>query len=71
MCAPVRDQPHGHAQQLRPSRGCRDGERDALFVALRPFCHLLFDFGELSPATLDDHEGDTLHEHEFVNVLSP
>jgi len=22
-------------------------------------------------ATLDEHEGDTLHEHEFVNVLSP
>jgi hypothetical protein len=25
----------------------------------------------LSPATLNDHEGDTLREHEFVNVLSP
>jgi hypothetical protein len=25
----------------------------------------------LSPATLDDHEGVTLREHEFVNVLSP
>ena len=22
-------------------------------------------------ATLDDHEDDTLHEHEFMNVLSP
>jgi hypothetical protein len=26
---------------------------------------------KLSPATLDDHEGVTLREHEFVNVLSP
>ena len=25
----------------------------------------------LSPATLDEHEADTLREHEFVNVLSP
>ena len=25
----------------------------------------------LSPATLDDHEGDTVGEHEFVNMLSP
>jgi hypothetical protein len=22
-------------------------------------------------ATLDEHDGDTLREHEFVNVLSP
>jgi hypothetical protein len=22
-------------------------------------------------ATLDEHKGDTLREHEFVNVLSP
>lgn len=25
----------------------------------------------VSPATLDDHEGDTVREHEFVNMLSP
>jgi hypothetical protein len=25
----------------------------------------------LSAATLDEHEGDTMHEHQFVNVLSP
>jgi hypothetical protein len=25
----------------------------------------------LSPATLDDHEGDTVGEHEFMNMLSP
>jgi len=25
----------------------------------------------LSPATLDDHEGDTLREHEFMSVLTP
>jgi hypothetical protein len=25
----------------------------------------------VSPATLDDHEGDTVGEHEFVNMLSP
>jgi hypothetical protein len=25
----------------------------------------------LSPATVDDHEGDTVGEHEFVNMLSP
>ena len=25
----------------------------------------------VSPATLDDHEGDTVDEHEFVNMLSP
>jgi hypothetical protein len=25
----------------------------------------------LSPATLNDHEGVTLREHQFVNVLSP
>ena len=25
----------------------------------------------LSPATLNDHEGVTLREHEFVNMLSP
>jgi hypothetical protein len=25
----------------------------------------------VSPATLNDHEGVTLREHEFVNVLSP
>jgi hypothetical protein len=24
----------------------------------------------LSPATFDVHEGDTIHEHLFVNVLS-
>jgi hypothetical protein len=27
--------------------------------------------GMLSPATLDDHQGDTVSEHEFVNMLSP
>jgi hypothetical protein len=26
---------------------------------------------KVSPATLNDHEGVTLREHEFVNVLSP
>jgi len=25
----------------------------------------------VSPATVDDHEGDTVGEHEFVNMLSP
>jgi hypothetical protein len=25
----------------------------------------------VSPATLDEHEADTLREHVFVNVLSP
>jgi len=25
----------------------------------------------LSGATLDEHEGDTIHDHQFVNVLSP
>jgi hypothetical protein len=25
----------------------------------------------MSPATVDVHEGDTIHEHPFVNVLSP
>jgi hypothetical protein len=25
----------------------------------------------LSPATRDDHEGDTVGEHEFVTMLSP
>jgi len=25
----------------------------------------------VSPATLNDHEGVTLREHQFVNVLSP
>jgi hypothetical protein len=25
----------------------------------------------VSPATLDDHEGDTVGEHEFVTMLSP
>jgi hypothetical protein len=25
----------------------------------------------VSPATLNDHEGDTVSEHEFVNMLSP
>ena len=25
----------------------------------------------VSPATLDDHEGDTFGEHEFVTMLSP
>jgi len=25
----------------------------------------------VSPATLDDHEGDTLREHEFMSVLTP
>jgi len=25
----------------------------------------------LSPATFDEHEGDTIDEHRFVNVLSP
>jgi len=25
----------------------------------------------VSPATFDEHEGDTIHEHEFVNVLAP
>jgi hypothetical protein len=25
----------------------------------------------LSGATLDEHEGDTMHEHQFVNMLSP
>jgi len=24
----------------------------------------------LSPATFDEHEGDTITEHRFVNVLS-
>jgi hypothetical protein len=23
------------------------------------------------PATFDEHEGDTIHEHEFVNTVSP
>jgi hypothetical protein len=27
--------------------------------------------GPLSPATLDDHEGDTVGEHEFMTMLSP
>jgi len=27
--------------------------------------------GRLSGATLDEHEGDTIHDHQFVNVLSP
>jgi hypothetical protein len=26
---------------------------------------------QLSGATLDEHEGDTIHDHQFVNVLSP
>jgi len=26
---------------------------------------------ELSPATRDDHEGDTVGEHDFVAMLSP
>jgi len=26
---------------------------------------------QVSAATLDEHEGDTIHEHRFVNVLSP
>jgi hypothetical protein len=25
----------------------------------------------VSPATLDEHEGDTMHEHEFMTRLSP
>jgi hypothetical protein len=25
----------------------------------------------VSGATLDEHEGDTIHDHQFVNVLSP
>ena len=25
----------------------------------------------LLPATLVDHEGDTIYEHEFMNMLSP
>jgi hypothetical protein len=25
----------------------------------------------VSGATLDEHEGDTMHEHQFVNMLSP
>jgi hypothetical protein len=25
----------------------------------------------LSPATFDEHQGDTITEHRFVNVLSP
>jgi len=23
------------------------------------------------PATFDEHEDDTIHEHEFVNIVSP
>ena len=30
-----------------------------------------FESEPLSAATLDEHEGDTMHEHQFVNVLSP
>jgi hypothetical protein len=26
---------------------------------------------QVSPATRDDHEGDTVGEHEFVTMLSP
>ncbi len=48
-------------------------------IAMAAFRHWAWNQGlnpsetayQLSPATLDDHEGDTLHEHEFVNVLSP
>jgi hypothetical protein len=25
----------------------------------------------VSPAKLDEHEGDTMDEHRFVNMLSP
>jgi hypothetical protein len=28
-------------------------------------------FCVVSPATFDEHEGDTIDEHRFVSVLSP
>jgi hypothetical protein len=38
----------------------------------RTFQHqVAYDATGLSPATVDDHEGDTVGEHEFVNMLSP
>jgi hypothetical protein len=50
-------------------RSRRDDVDRALFLALRilapHFC------SPLSGATLDEHEGDTIHDHQFVNVLSP